>query len=297
MYNSVFAIKMTAFVIIPLFLFSPYSSVYAQVKPGTLKKPSALGGSEVKPRPNQVFPKNLDCRPAPNPNLGDVCVTTKSPSFGYSQKIVFLIPRGLTQPEGYVLHIHGWRGVCESNDISAYNFASLYRLFDQLIEAGLSNRILVFPVSVGRNDTHKNQLAPKFKAFTKWVEGLYPSSTNQWIISGHSGAYSPIGTILGGSDGDTLRKIESIGLIDATYSSSTVPHLVRATRQSQNPRMKIYSTYIPNSPTAGVSLSILKDQRLGNKSVVKTSGGNHCGAPKRDLANFYRFTKSISTKR
>lgn len=249
-------------------------------------------------------PRRFECTPSKVPDLGHICVSTKAPDFGYSQKIVMLIPKNLDRPNRMALHFHGWRGVCESDSVTPTQLAVGNRLLEQLIEANANDTVLFFPVSTYHNDQHTSQLAPNYKAFTRWAEAIVNPLNRRWLISGHSGAYAPMNVILGSADQEALSRIETVGFIDATYSSSSPSKLQRA--QGINKSMLIYTSYIPGSQTASVALQIKNSSSLILKKVVPTNAlkycsalrkirpsadcGLHCEAPRRDFSDFLTFT-------
>lgn len=230
-------------------------------------------------------PRQFSCEPNSS-GSGDICLLTKAATFKYPNQIALLIPEGVESPRDLMMHLHGWRGVCESERLGAAAFAKNYGLLDQMVSGGGSQSVMVVPMSGGRNTAHVNSLAPRFAEFSRWIEGLVEPQSKSWAITGHSGAYRPIGQILG-SDPKTVKKIRSVGLIDATYSSSTPGALERA--QRVNPRMKVYSTYVARSQTHAVSRWISDSKRIGSKQVKVSRGGGHCSAARRDVADFTRW--------
>lgn len=248
-------------------------------------------GMTLVERLNSMQPRQFSCRPAQPDGIGDICVSTDAAAFLYPQKIAILVPKGLERPNDISMHIHGWRGVCESANLGPEQFARNYRLFEQMVSGGGGNSVMVLPMSSGKNGTHGNYLGPRFTKFSNWMEELVQPRARSWAITGHSGAFWPIRQILA-SKQETVQKIRAVGLIDATYSRSTPASLERA--QRLNPSLRIYSTYIRRSGTHAVSAQIANSERLNYKHVKTSSGRGHCEAARRDLADFTRWQRPYS---
>ena len=231
----------------------------------------------------QLQAKGFRCSTEKN---GEVCVISavnnKTFNFRYSQPMAFLVPTGLTQPQNILLHIHGFKGVCEASDASPRDMQREFSLLDQMKNAGATRSVMVFPMSVGKCETFQNELVPRFSVFTRWSESLIHPTSLKWIISGHSGAGSVLSRALVANP-TFSQKVDSVFLEDATYGMGynvTLWNKIVA----NNPKIAIASVTRPRTATAtGASILLAAlDERRVSKSFSSTSI-RHCQIPnKRD---------------
>lgn len=236
-------------------------------------------------RLNSMQPRQFDC--AQEKSGSYICISTSAAKFQYPKKIALVIPSQVQKPSSALLYFHGWRGVCEPADLGILPFLKTFKLTEQFSQASERNAVLIVPLSSGRNETHNAALAPKFRSFSSWLRQLLGSQSLAWDIAGHSGAYAPIHTILGGLSAQEIQSVRSIGLLDATYSSRTPGVIVSAVKK--NPSLKIFSAYIPRSQTAAVSVSLKSDARIKNKLIVTSDSGGHCQSPKIDFLRYLQY--------
>jgi|GEM_PF-5494651 len=245
----------------------------------------AVNANTLVNRLNSMQPRQFDC--AQEKSGSHICVSTSAAKFQYPKKIALVIPTQVQNPSSALLYFHGWRGVCESADLGILPFLKTFRLAEQFSQASEGDAVLIVPLSSGRNETHNAALAPKFRSFSSWIRQLLGTQSLKWDIAGHSGAYAPIHTVLGGLTSQELQSVRSIGLLDATYSSRTPEVIVSAVKKK--PSLKIFSAYISGSRTASVSLSLKSDSRIKNKMIVTSASGGHCQSPKVDLLRYLNY--------
>ncbi len=201
---------------------------------------------------------------------------------GYSGKVALYIPLHFDpekNPPSLITHFHGH--VVENDSFE--ETLNRYHLGTELHHSG-RNSLLVVPESSGKCDTYREELSSAnalqslhskvvsiLKKTGLVAESLAPESITH-EISGHSGAYWPIGNILR----ESLDRSPPfrVGLFDATYCSNT---------GEENPRLKTGATacrgiheyakkhpgslksyFLENSPTAkGSKLLIPLADRIG----------------------------------
>lgn len=232
---------------------------------------------------------------------GDICTIREpskmSPRFGYSKQIGLVIPKGVERPSDLVLHIHGHRGVCESHQANALQMIKVFAMDKQLMAANAINSVLIFPVSAGRCATFNTELAPQFTAFTRWItELLQPTDDFEWTISGHSGAYLPINTILSNqsdNNRDFIKRLNAVVMLDATYSSN-FNGWKKALRY--NSKFRAFSAYKPNSGTENGSL-MLRSVMPRNQTKLDATGVGHCQIPNKFFRNYLAQALEDRTQR
>jgi hypothetical protein len=156
---------------------------------------------------------------------------------GYSKKVAVYIPvhyqPGQRDP-GMITHFQG-----HSVDSTFEHTLARYRLGNELHRSGM-NKLLVVPESTGRCDTYRAELltGAQFEGFQGRLQDLFQEvglfakdpelGTVTREITGHSGAYYPIGNILRSAcgvpgpvllDGRCLQ-VKQVALFDATYCSA-----------------------------------------------------------------------------
>lgn len=169
--------------------------------------------------------------------LGIIAVTLSEPAFGeqtrlsldpkvYSEEIAYFVPSSY-QPKDVteiILHLHGHLNYRKKlGRIDTFEDVLQEFKFDRMLEATGRNAILVVPSSRGKCDTFKRQLADEqnFKRFLlllvkhfKLRRLMSRSSTIKLVLTGHSGAYSPISRIL---TFRTAPAVTELHLFDALY--------------------------------------------------------------------------------
>ena len=204
---------------------------------------------------------------------GDICTisSVNTKAFSYSQPIAILVPKNVRSPDKVLLHIHGFRGICESASASAVDMATNFNFLSQMKEANATNSVMVMPMSTGKETTFNASLVPQFSKFTDWVNAQVQPTSNRWVISGHSGAGSVIAAALS-QNPKFSKRVDSVLLMDATYGNHTGQwsSLVDA-----NPSVRIDSLYRGGTPTQAGSKALKSS--LGAR--IQSTGERHCGIP------------------
>ena len=218
---------------------------------------------------------------------GSICTisSVNSRKFSYSEPIAILVPKNVQQPSKILLHLHGFRGVCESNDISAAGMADEFNFLQQMKEAGASNSVMILPMSTGKESTYKSELVPQFSEFTNWVKSEVHPSSDRWIVSGHSGAGSSIVVAMAQNPTFT-KKVDSVFLLDAAYG---MPGHIDQWQKiaDSNPKLKISSVYATNGPQQG-SVQLKNGLDSGRVSISRAEGKRHCQVPTKDYGGLLR---------
>lgn len=233
--------------------------------------------------------RGFTCTPSEN---GDLCRIDRvnAPGFKYSQPVVIVVPKNVRRPTDLLLHLHGHRGVCPGES-SPENMVKAYDLPRQMKEAGAANSVMIFPVSTGQCTTFEKELAPNFAAFAAWVKGEVQPAKERWTISGHSGAFRPIGTILGRESEkhpELVKKINSVLLLDATYSSRPGYYDQWKSAARVNPNMDVATVYRTGGGTEAGSRMLKKALPNQDVDVVKSKTASHCEVPNRHYADLLR---------
>ncbi len=188
---------------------------------------------------------------------------------GYSKKVAIYIPIHYDSTETspkIITHFHGH--IVEHDDFTGT--LKRYHLGTELYRSGL-NRLLIVRESTGKCDTYAAELSTRarFEEFHQNLlgvlkgsglvgEGVEPESIRH-EITGHSGAYRPIGGILTGSLKD--EQIERVGLFDATYCSDPSSASCNGLKEyAKRFPGRIKSYYLENSPTEKGSESLFRLQ-------------------------------------
>lgn len=240
----------------------------------------------------------ISCIPAAS---GDICtikrIQSTDPKLSYSQPVAILIPKGVSHPAELLLHLHGHRGVCESTSATAAQMAKTFDMLPQMKAAGATNSVMIFPVSQGNCTNFERELVPQFPAFTQYITNLVePEAGNGWVISGHSGAYRAIGSILGHeskSNPGFVKKIKSVMLLDATYTQRETWYANFKSAANVNPKMNVQSVYIPGGGTHAGSVGLQSRMPKGQVEIIRSSTPNHCQVPNKHYAGLLK--KSIGT--
>jgi hypothetical protein len=163
--------------------------------------------------------KGFTCTPMID---GDMCVvnSVRVSGFNYTQPVAVLIPPGVTTPQNILLHLHGFKGVCEDASAPPLAMEKEFGFLTQMRQAGATDSVMVFPMSRGQCTDYNNQLVGQFAGFTKWASGLLKPATDEWVISGHSGAGMVISAMLSANP-KFVRQVSTIMLLDATYGISS----------------------------------------------------------------------------
>jgi len=231
------------------------------------------------------FYSGLACPRTAN-NDGMVCqfdnVSDKATGFHYSDPIIILIPDGVVQPTQAILHFVGFRNVC--NDDTVNDMLNNFGFLGLMPQAKAMNSILIIPRSEGQETTLNDELAPQFDVFVKWLYNTIGAQSLTWTITGHSGAYLPIGTVLAqeGTANKARISIQNIVLLDATYSSRKAYYQEWNAAAKANPHVGVYSV---TSADTATGTSMLKTQLKPYKIpiTVQTATTTHCDIPKTDL--------------
>ena len=229
---------------------------------------------------------------------GEVCAisSVNNKIFQYSQPVAFFIPSDLIQPQNILLHIHGFKGVCEASDAGSRDMQREFSFLDQMKNAGATQSVMVFPTSVGKCATFQSELVPRFSAFTRWTEGLVHPLSSKWILSGHSGAGSVLSRALV-SNPTFAQKVDSVFLEDATYGMNY--HVTLWNKiVSANPKMAIASVTRPKTATAvGANLLYASLDERGIRKSFSSTSIRHCQIPnKRDDGQMSFYENFLSSR-
>ncbi len=185
---------------------------------------------------------------------GQICIFKKrgANQAPYPEDVAILIPTNVRRPDQMILHLHGHR-VKSRRDGSLDAILNDFDFLKRMKEAGATNSVMIVPLSNGNCDTYRSQWggsSGKFTAFTNWVTKQVNATREQWILTGHSGAFAPIAQILrndAAASGSFIKKLRAVGLFDATYGNNFDTSVYKQAR-SINPELDIGSVYRPNLP-------------------------------------------------
>lgn len=238
--------------------------------------------------------KGFTCTPTEG---GDMCVvnSVNVRGFKYTQPVAILIPPGVTQPKNILLHLHGFKGVCEAAAAPPATVEKEFRFLTQMQQAGAMDSVMVFPMSRGQCTDYNNQLVGQFAGFTKWASGLLKPATDEWVISGHSGAGMVISAMLSANT-KFVPQVSTIMLLDATYGiSSRLGQWDRIV--AANPGILIAADYTTRAGTS-TGYSQLKSHLAAKKIALDFKFAwydAHCivptpssGAPPSDYVRFLK---------
>lgn len=228
---------------------------------------------------------------------GDICVldSVRTPGFTYTQPVAILIPPGVTVPQNILLHLHGFKGVCEDASAPPLAMEKEFGFLTQMRQAGASDAVMIFPMSRGKCIDYNNQLVSQFAGFTKWARALVKPSTDEWVISGHSGAGMVISAMLSVNP-KFIRQVSTIILLDATYGiPSRLGQWDRIV--AANPGILIAADYTTRAGTA-TGFSQLKSHLTAKKVAIDFKFAwydSHCAVPKPSAgaspSDYVRFLK------
>jgi hypothetical protein len=224
----------------------------------------------------------ISCRPAPN---GDICtlrtgIHSETPTLHYSQPIAILIPPNVSHPSDLVLHFHGFRGVCESNSATPAQMANNFEMLSQMKNAGATNSVMILPMSKGKETTFNQELVPQFEAFTSYMTQLTePVANNHWIISGHSGAFQPIGAILAKASPSFVKRLDSVILLDSTYTQRSGWFQSFERAAAINHKMDVYSTWRAGGGTEAGTRELKTSLPQNHVEIARSSTSSHCHVP------------------
>jgi hypothetical protein len=212
---------------------------------------------------------------------GSICVNQRpTGAFSYSQPVAVLIPAGLTAPRETIYYFHGFRGVCEAANASPLAFATEFQFLRQMQAHGAAQSVLVMPMSAGHDTTFKQELLPRFSAFTSWVRSILPQGGGSGaVVAGHSGAGIVIAQALAANPSFT-RSVSKVILLDATYGSYGA-YFQRA--RSASPRIKIVADSIAGSATWSNAVALQRALGSGTAVARKAGTGRHCLVPTKDF--------------
>jgi hypothetical protein len=261
----------------------------------------------------QLSNQGFCCQPNGDGHLCQVN-SINTAKFRYSQPVVILIPKGVRRPEQIITHLHGFRHG-NFRDRTTLDLIKNNDLQTKMKEASATNSIIVmpvngncstpstptpgkrngscdanavppsqetFPVYIGRVngcDTYTRQLAPQFDKFADWLRDKVKPSKPDWIITGHSGAFKPIGRILNDqarSNGSVLPNLKAVALFDATYGGNTFDTSPYKNALKVNPNLKVFSVYRSWPPRDGTiqgSQKMRRDLGLSNDTIFTTEPG------------------------
>lgn len=226
---------------------------------------------------------NLNCQPS-KLNDGIVCIGNSindvRSGFKFSQPVVVLVPHGVVQPSRVLLHFQGYRNVC--GDDTTAQFIDKFGVLELMQYLKQQNAIGIFPRSAGKETTYKNEFVPRFSKFLDWVYFESQTSSMEWIISGHSGAYIPVGSVLAQQD-DVRLKIKSVVMLDATYSQNSSYYAQWNEALRTNPKIKVWSIFRANT-RVGTEMLAKKLKSYSNLLNAVEDRSPHCGIPKKHLS-------------
>lgn len=225
---------------------------------------------------------------------GDICAISKlaNAQLSYSQPVAILVPLGVERPERLLLHLHGYKGVCEAANAGPVAMSDEFDFLGQMKDAGATNAVMIYPMSTGNDTTYINELVPRLGRLLTWAEGLTQAQGKRWILSGHSGAGFVISAALEQAP-SLVQKLDSILLLDATYGIAARvgewTEIANAIVQRKSATV-VYSAYIPGTSTEAGSdqLEQLLKKKKVRTSFSKAVASHHCAVPSEDYARFLR---------
>lgn len=220
--------------------------------------------------------------------IGQICTARANTvvGFSYPQPITILIPAGVDIPRRVILNLHGFRGVCPATNATPEQIEADWQFTQQMISGGADDSVMLFPMSSGNCTTYGASLVPRFKAFTEWGAKLLASSTNRWIVSGHSGAGAHMANALSANPA-FAKNVDSVFLLDATYGmgSTDSVYLDRwASVAKANPTIKIFTRYLAGTSTDSGSKN-LKTRLPSNVDSAVSVAKSHCRVPAVEIKN------------
>lgn len=225
--------------------------------------------------------KGFTCTPADH---GDICkiAHVDSPGFKYSQPIAIFVPKNIRRPTELLLHLHGHRCVCEPCAATPEQMVNEFDFPKQMQTAGAANSVLILPTSTGHCTNFESELAPHFDDFVKWVDSTVDPANDHWVISGHSGAGRAIGAIMSHqakTDPAQLKKIDSVILLDATYSTRPSYFTQWQNAAKVNSKFSVYSVYRTDGGTETGSRLLRSNLPHNDVQIMKSETGAHCKVP------------------
>lgn len=213
---------------------------------------------------------------------GSVCTVPRvrdaATGFSYSQAVALVIPDtvGLV-PDQLHLYLQGYRGVCgDTNQTSAASMVVRFHLIEQMVTSGRTQSVIVFPISLGQNQTYNSELLNQIDRLLAWSELLLKPQSAKWSVAGHSGA----GILIANSFATNpyfVKKLNHAFLLDATYGMTL--HLPQWRQAAAvNPGLKISSVYTAGgtTPAGSEMLRQALPQRVMSR---KSSMPAHCLVP------------------
>jgi hypothetical protein len=183
----------------------------------------AEAGPEAVALKKRLLDAHFVCKMSPT-----AIATCMSPLTGdpiqYPEPVAIIIPPRFRPGGRLILHLHGWLEdkPFDRTPQAILNFFDFPALLHQ---SGVLEDLFVLPFSQGRCQTYKDRIAKSFEAFFGSLFSLLNEPAPARItLSGHSGAWTPIETILEEAyKGDALdhvfgSRIDAVFLFDATYS-------------------------------------------------------------------------------
>lgn len=212
---------------------------------------------------------------------GTICTIPKVTAlrFQYDQPIAVFVPAALEKPKSLLLHLHGHKGVCEAPDAPPRVMVNNARLLDQLLAAGRTETVAIFPMSRPKNSTYETSLVPSFPRFKTWIHNILKPEKDKWILSGHSAAGKTISQLIL-KHPSFAKKVESIYLLDATQNMERVGKKWKEALKA-NPKMHIYSSTLSNDATKG-ALRLRKILRAKVETMVSKTQ-DQCRVPSLEL--------------
>lgn len=214
---------------------------------------------------------------------GSVCKISRvdSPGFKYSQPMMILIPPNVQKPSDLLVHLHG-HNMGGARDSTPEAMLKDFDMQKQLQKSGARNSVMIFPFSKGKCDNFKSELAPQFDKFMSWVKATVEPAGDHYTLSGHSGAYIPIGQILENQskkNPDLIKKLDSVVLLDSTYPSTAQSQAWFGnsfkSARSVNPNFSVYSVYRENGGTKSGSLALKNALDGNNVQIIRSETDDH----------------------
>lgn len=211
---------------------------------------------------------------------GQLCVkasSTATATFSYDEPISVFIPSQTPAlVDHIVLYLQGFRGVCGDTG-TPDQLMNFFSLGEQMEADASAGAILVYPESIGNDETYYDEFTAKagpFAAFLTWIEGF--AGTSKWSIAGHSGA----GDIIARSltlNPSVITKFDSVDLLDAAYSMTTSAEIPRwQLIEKVNPALVV--TCIGNGTYSGCQ-TLAADVKFKTPVVVTRTTTAHCDIP------------------
>ena len=187
----------------------------------------------------------------------------------YPEPVHIFIPKKLdkTKPISMNIHFHG-------HNLAGYDhFDKKYADYGDFLSKSKINSILVIPESKGNCSTYDKffQSADNSYDFINASKKLFtPLAITSLSLSGHSGAYRVLNTIMGHRNLEENIKIpvSGVGLFDATYGSTNSIEEFAIKKLKTGKAFLFFDSYVSGKKATAETLSLALKQKIDKLSLV-----------------------------